>query len=144
VAAGACFALLFLAESAETFVLLRLLGAEMGFAQVMAVEPLVSLLRALAFFVPAGLGVQDLGYVALLRLVGVPRAAAVGAGFVLLKRMKELVWTTVGWSVLLRAEAREPAREATGEREEAADPVHLRVDEPDHADAPDRARAVGA
>jgi glycosyltransferase 2 family protein len=142
-AASLLFALVFLAESLETFLLLRLLGAPLTFGQAVAVEPLVSLLRALAFFVPAGLGVQDLGYVALLRVVGAPEAAAAGAAFVLLKRLKELVWVGAGWSLLLAADGR--AGEVRRERErEAPDPVRLRLDQPDDADAPGRARAARA
>jgi len=151
-AASFCYALVFLIEALETWALLRLVGAEVGFAQVLAVEPLVSLLRALAFFAPAGLGVQDLGYVALLQAVGVPQLAAVGAGFVLLKRTRELVWTGLGWSVLVAVEASAPSRdvgpgarpeeEAQSEAGAAEDPVRLRVAQPDHADAPDRARVA--
>jgi hypothetical protein len=111
--------------------------------QAVAVEPLVSLLRALAFFAPAGLGVQDLGYVALLRIVGVPGAAAVGAALVVLKRLKELAWAGGGWTVLFAAHGR-AAGEVGREREEAPDPVRLRLDQPDHADAPGRTRAARA
>ena len=140
-AAGLAFALVFLVESLETFLLLRLLGSPVTLGQAVAVEPLVSLLRALAFFVPAGLGVQELGYVALLRLVGAPEAAAVGAGFVLLKRLKELVWVGAGWSLLLAADGR-AAGEGEREHKEASDPVRLRLDQPDDPDAPGRTRAA--
>ncbi len=103
--AALCFTLVYFAEAAETLLLLRLLGAALTPAQALAIEPLVSLVRALAFFVPAGLGVQDLGYVSLLQLLGVGNAASVGAAFVLLKRLRELVWTAGGWSLLLAADA---------------------------------------
>jgi uncharacterized membrane protein YbhN (UPF0104 family) len=142
-AAALVFALVFLVESLETFLLLRLLGAPVTLGQAVAVEPLVSLLRALAFFAPAGLGVQDLGYVALLRVVGAPGAAAVGPAFVLLKRLKELLWMGAGWSLLLAADKR-AAGEVGLERKEAPDPVRLRLDQPDDADAPGRARAARA
>ena len=142
-AACAWFFLVYLAESLETLALLRLLGAEVSPWQVLAFEPLVSLLRAVAFFVPAGLGVQDLGYVTLLRLVGVPQAAAYGAAFVALKRLKELAWIAGGWAALLSAQSSPAEKEALGERT-ATDPLHLRIPQPDHADAPDRARAAGA
>ena len=161
-AAGACFTLVFVAEVGETLFLLRLLGAAVTPAQVLAFEPLVSLARATVFFVPAGLGVQDLGYLSLLHLLGIPNAAALGAAFVFLKRLKELLWSGAGWSLLLTSEARvpsahhPPACQASGvtasrqpgeagvEPGAAEDPLHLRVHEPDHADAPDCARAVGA
>jgi uncharacterized membrane protein YbhN (UPF0104 family) len=147
-AAGGLFVLVFVAEAAETWLLLRLLGAPVTPAQALVVEPVVSLVRAVAVFAPAGLGVQDLGYLSLLQLLGIPNAAAFGAAFVLLKRLKELLWTSAGWSLLLASEAR--PREAHGPEEVGLEPrkekdsLHLRVPEPDHADAPDRARALGA
>ena len=156
-AAAACFTLVFVAEAGETLFLLRLLGTRVTPAQVLVIEPVVSLVRAVAVFAPAGLGVQDLGYVSLLQLLGVPNAAAAGAAFVLLKRLKELVWTTAGWSLLLAADARRapalqhgwvqvgPRREEVGGEPGAAeDLVHLRDAEPDDADAPGRSRTVGA
>jgi uncharacterized membrane protein YbhN (UPF0104 family) len=142
-AASLLFALVFAAESLETFLLLRLLGAPVSLSQVVAVEPLASLLRALAFFAPAGLGIQDFAYVTLFRFVGVPGAASVSAAFVVLKRLKELVWVSGGWTVLLAAEAR-AAGEGAGERKEAPHPVRLRHLQPDDADAPGRARAARA
>jgi uncharacterized membrane protein YbhN (UPF0104 family) len=60
----------------------------------------------MVFFVPAGLGVQDLGYVAFLHASGVPEAAALGAAFVVLKRAKELAWVAAGWTILLAAGGR--------------------------------------
>ena len=137
------FALVFAAETLETFLLLRLLGAPVTLSQAVTVEPLASLLRALAFFAPAGLGIQDLGYVALFRLVHLPGAAAVSAAFMVLKRLKELVWVSGGWGVLLAAEPR-AAGEGGGERNEATDPLRLRHDQPDDADAPGGARAARA
>jgi uncharacterized membrane protein YbhN (UPF0104 family) len=142
-AAVLLFTLVFAAESLETFLLLRLLGAPVTLGQTAAVEPLVSLLRALAFFAPAGLGIQDIGYVALFRLVGVPGAISVSAAFVVLKRLKELAWVSGGWAVLFAVEAR-AAGEGAGERKEAPDPVRLRHDQSDDADAPGRTRAARA
>lgn len=143
VASLACFALVFLTESIEAFVLLRLVGAEVSFAQVTAIEPLVSLLRALAFFAPLGLGVQELGYVALLHELAVPQAAAVAAAFVLFKRGREAASTALGWAVLLTVDAQAgPGTEEANEPRERQAAVHLRVAQPDDADAPDRARVA--
>jgi len=157
--AGGCFALVFVAEAAETLLLLRLLGVAVTPAQVLAIEPVVSLVRSLAVFAPAGLGIQDLGYVSLLYLLGVPNAGAAAAAFVLLKRLKELVWTSAGWTLLVAADANVPpgaelscrtpaasggAKEGGLEARAAEAAVHLRFAEPDHADASGRARAAGA
>jgi len=83
-----------LLEAAEAWLLLRLLGAPVTVGQAIALEALVSVARAAAFAVPGGLGVQDLGYHALLRgLVGEPAAAA----FVLLKRGRDLTWIAIAF-----------------------------------------------
>jgi len=94
------------AEAGETWVLLKLLGMDLSFAAVLAFEPVVSFARSAAFFIPAGLGVQDAGYMAFLRQAGVPDAVNRAAAFVLLKRFKEVVWIAIGWILLLTARAR--------------------------------------
>ena len=68
------------AEAGETWVLLRLLGVDLSFAAVLAFEPVVSFARSAAFFIPAGLGVQDAGYMAFLRQAGgTPRGAGLAS-----------------------------------------------------------------
>jgi hypothetical protein len=49
---------------------------------------------------PAGLGVQDLGYLTFLRALQVPDVLNVAAAFLLLKRSKECFWAVVGYVVL--------------------------------------------
>lgn len=86
-----------LVEGTETWIILRLLHVDLSYAQVLSFEVVVSLLRSMAFMVPAGLGVQDAGYVAFLSAFGVPEAATVGVAFVLVKRTKEIFWVAVGF-----------------------------------------------
>jgi hypothetical protein len=50
--------------------------------------------------VPAGLGVQDLSYLAFLRALQVPDALNVAAAFLLLKRSKECFWSMIGYALL--------------------------------------------
>lgn len=85
-----------LLEAVEAAVILRLLGVSMPFGEVLAFEVVISLLRSIAFVVPAGLGIQDAGYVAFLSAFGVPAPAATAVAFVLLKRAKELFWILAG------------------------------------------------
>ena len=99
------------AEAGETWVLLRLLGVDLSFAAVLAFEPVVSFARSAAFFIPAGLGVQDAGYMAFLQHAGIADAVNRAAAFVLLKRFKELVWIAVGWILLLATRARTRERD---------------------------------
>jgi uncharacterized membrane protein YbhN (UPF0104 family) len=85
-------------ESVEAFVLLRLVGAHLSFAEVLSFEAGLSVLRSAWFFAPAGLGAQDLGYLAALHAFGVPDASAVGAAFLVLKRGRELLWVALGYA----------------------------------------------
>jgi uncharacterized membrane protein YbhN (UPF0104 family) len=97
-------------EATETFLLLRLLGAQVSFLEVFPIEATLSFVRSAAFLAPAGLGVQDLGYVALLPAVPHPVVLA----FVASKRGKELLWAAVGYLALLAWKAPAPlAQEAS-------------------------------
>lgn len=90
-----------LVEGAEAWIILRLLDVRITYAQVLAIEVVVSFLRSLTFMVPAGLGVLDAGYVAFFGAFGVPDAATLGVAFVLVKRTKEVLWILVGFSLFL-------------------------------------------
>ena len=87
-------------ELLETAVILRVLGVDQPFVAAACLEVLLTLVRHVVFVVPAGLGVQDLGYVAGLAALGVPDAGSVGAAFVLVKRTKELGWIALGYVLL--------------------------------------------
>ena len=84
----------------ETYLFLRLLGAEVPFTSALVVETAIIVIRSVAVPVPAGLGVQDVGYVLCLKALGVPDATNVGTAFVLLKRGKDLFWILVGVALL--------------------------------------------
>jgi uncharacterized membrane protein YbhN (UPF0104 family) len=58
---------------------------------------MASILRILFFFIPAGLGAQEIGYVMVLTTFGLPEPLALSASYIMLKRSKELVWATVGY-----------------------------------------------
>jgi uncharacterized membrane protein YbhN (UPF0104 family) len=96
------FSCVWVAEAGETYLFLSLLGAHLSFRQVFSFDSPLVLLRGLAFFVPAGLGIQDLGYAAFLNALGVANAITVGAAFVLVKRSKEIFWIAVGYLLLAR------------------------------------------
>lgn len=87
-------------ETGETWLITRLLGLHWSFAAVAAMELLVVLVRHVVFVVPAGLGVQDAGYVLFFQLLGAPEPTTTGAAFSLLKRAKELCWIAVGYLLL--------------------------------------------
>lgn len=89
-----------LLEACETFLILHLLGVHLSWKTAGALEVSASFLRNVAFLVPAGLGVQDLSYLAFLRALGVPDALDVAAAFLLLKRCKECFWALCGYAIL--------------------------------------------
>lgn len=89
-----------LLEAVDTFLILYLLGVRLPWPTLGAIEVSASFLRNVAFMVPAGLGVQDMSYLAFLRALNVPDALNVAAAFLLLKRCKEGFWAACGYLVL--------------------------------------------
>ena len=89
-----------LIRSLETYLFLRLVGVDVPLSAAMVIETALILVRAMAVPVPAGLGVQDLGYVLSVRALGVPDPTTVGAAFVLLKRGKDVFWIATGFLLL--------------------------------------------
>jgi uncharacterized membrane protein YbhN (UPF0104 family) len=76
------------------------LGVELDFFAIASVEVCLSFLKNVLFVLPAGIGVQDIGYVSCLSALGVPDALTIGAAFTALKRGKELFWAAVGYALL--------------------------------------------
>ncbi|RMH26677.1 MAG: TIGR00374 family protein [Planctomycetota bacterium] len=94
----------------ETYVALRLVGVEVGPARVLALEALAQAVRAGAFLVPAGVGVQEGAFVALGAALGIPAPAALAVS--LCKRTRELILgvpALVAWQVYLGAPAKRSA-----------------------------------
>jgi uncharacterized membrane protein YbhN (UPF0104 family) len=83
----------------ESYIILRLLGVELSFLQVLSMDTAITMLRALFFFIPSGLGVQELGYRVFFQALGMHDFQDYGA-FVLLRRFKELLWYTFGYGVM--------------------------------------------
>jgi uncharacterized membrane protein YbhN (UPF0104 family) len=97
---GAFFLCGWLCEALESFLILKILGVELDFFALASIEVLLSFLKNVLFVVPAGIGVQELGYVSCLSALGVPDALTIGAAFSALKRGKELFWAAVGYALL--------------------------------------------
>jgi hypothetical protein len=89
-----------LLETLETALILALLGVSLPLSSVGSMEVALSFVRSVVFVVPAGLGVQDVGYVTFIQALGVPDALHVAAAFLILKRAKEVVWAAFGYCVL--------------------------------------------
>ena len=97
-----CYLGIWISETCETWFILTLLGAGLSWRTVFCFDPLLTLTRGLAFFTPSGLGVQDLGYHAFLKGLGVAQAINVWGAFVLVKRGKEIFWIIIGYLLLAR------------------------------------------
>jgi hypothetical protein len=85
-------------ESASSWLALSVLGARVSFADVLLVDAALSVLRSVVVFAPAGLGVQDLGYLTLFDVIGLH---GVGPAFLVLKRTKDLAVFVVGALLLV-------------------------------------------
>lgn len=96
----AAFVLEWLVEGAETLLVLRCLGSPLGIGAVLMLDGVGSLLRALVFFVPAGLGFQDAAQILLLGALGVHDPQVLGAALIVAKRSKEVFWVVTGASFL--------------------------------------------
>ena len=75
-------------------------AVELPLLTAVVVETAIIVVRSVAVPVPAGLGVQDVGYVLCLQALGVPDATTVGTAFVLLKRGKDLFWILLGFVLM--------------------------------------------
>lgn len=106
---GLCYLAVWLLEGFETWLILQIIGVDLPLGHVLFMEALVVSLRSAVVVVPAGLGVQEAGYVAFLGAFAVPAAASVGVAFSVLKRFKEAFWGLVGYVcfVLARPRARQ-------------------------------------
>jgi uncharacterized protein (TIRG00374 family) len=84
----------------ETYLILHILGLKVTFFQVLAFDTALTILRAIFFFIPSGLGIQDLGYLAFFHALGIPDYLAYGGAFVMLRRLKEVIWYSIGYGVM--------------------------------------------
>jgi hypothetical protein len=89
-------------ETIETYIYLHVLGYNISFTEAFAMEIMVSALRLVMFFLPSGVGVQDIGYAALMTAMGMVHSPADAASFVLLKRAKDIAGIIIGYILLLR------------------------------------------
>jgi putative membrane protein len=92
----------------EVYWALAFFGHPVSIASALAVEALTQAVRHAAFFMPAGLGVQEAAIMVLAHMAGVDREA--GIALALVKRMREVLFGCIalaGWQL---AEVRRNAR----------------------------------
>lgn len=79
-----------IAEGLETWAALRFLGVPVGFSKALVLESLTQAARQFIFIVPAGLGVQELGLVAVGHVLGIGSDVAIALS--LAKRMTRILF----------------------------------------------------
>ncbi|MBE0642759.1 MAG: flippase-like domain-containing protein [Bacteroidetes bacterium] len=80
----------------ETWLILTLLGANVTIVQAVIIESIAALVKLLFFFIPSGLGAQEISFAALLSALIGPEALALSAAFIVIRRGKELAWAGIG------------------------------------------------
>jgi glycosyltransferase 2 family protein len=98
-------------EGLEVWLILHLLRVDVPITTAFYIEAIVASCRSLLPLTPAGLGVQDAGYVACFTALGLPGALGVGAAFCLAKRTRELGWCALGavcWALARRQTIEQP------------------------------------
>lgn len=88
------------ATALETYLIVTLLGYSITLPQAIAIESSVSFIRVLFFFIPAGLGAQEAGFVTLFTAFRFPGSVEMSAAFVIVRRFKEFLWIAFGYSIL--------------------------------------------
>ena len=84
----------------ETYVVLRVLGADIDFSVAFLITSLTLIINSLFFFMPSNIGVLEGGQVFLLAALGLNPALGLSLGII--KRMRKIFWISVGWLFLTR------------------------------------------
>jgi uncharacterized protein (TIRG00374 family) len=114
-------------EGLEVWVILRVLNVDVPLTTALYIEAMVASCRSLLPITPAGLGVQDAGYVACFTALGLPGALGVGCAFCLAKRTRELLWCALGAACLALARRGPSAAAKAARPSESADAVRPSV-----------------
>ncbi len=85
------------AGGVETYFFCRLVGMDITVMQGVVLEALMQLVRTGSFFIPMNLGAQEGGFAFFIGAMGY--APVSGVAVSLLKRMRQLLWTGVGFVV---------------------------------------------
>ncbi len=89
------------AGTAETYLILALMGLPVDLPRAFAIEALSGLVKGVTFVIPGSLGGQEAGNLVLFAGFDFPMAAAVG--YSLVRRLRELLWAAIGLVILARA-----------------------------------------
>lgn len=90
----------------EVYMIARLVGLPIGFAEAWLLESLIQVLRIVTFFIPSSIGVQEGGIVLIFEQFGF--ASGPSLTFALIRRLREILWIGLGltlWSFLKEKKA---------------------------------------
>lgn len=99
-----------IAESFEVYVMLRVLGVSPAPEDVLAMEAFLTVIRGLAIVSPGALGVQEVAYMSFVPSLGLG-STELASALVVLRRMRDLVCIAVGY-LLVANLVRSPTRAA--------------------------------
>lgn len=91
----------------ETYVILVALGLRVGWVDLLILEALTKVIKAMFFFVPGRVGTDEGGIAVVFELLGFGLAR--GIGLALVRRLRALVWSAAGLVFLSRHALRRPA-----------------------------------
>jgi hypothetical protein len=101
-----------LTDTIESVLVARIIGLDIGFVPLLLTEAILSVVKLAGFFLPSGIIVKDLGYVALFNAVGVAFTGSQIAVFVAVKRLINIAWIVIGFAVLFASGFRLPAKKS--------------------------------
>ncbi len=95
-----------IAGAAEVFVIMTLIGHPVGWIEAVIIEALAQPTRLLGIVIPATLGVQEAGGMLIFGLLGL--RPELGLALMLLKRVREIGFSALGFALLARVRPAEP------------------------------------
>ena len=95
----------------EPWLILRWIGLPVSLAEATAIEAFSTGIRFAAFLVPGYLGALEAGHMAIFAALGL--GAPAGLSFTLIRRVRELAWTGLGFLLLIPLRAQAPTRRQT-------------------------------
>jgi len=87
-----------MADTIEIWLVSHLIQSPITWTQALALEAFIGVAKILGMFVPGSLGVQESGVVWLCHLFGLP--VVFGTSYALLRRVREICYAAVGWTLL--------------------------------------------
>jgi uncharacterized protein (TIRG00374 family) len=91
----------------EIYVILRAMGLEAGWVDVLIIETLSKVISTVFFFVPGRVGTEEGGLAGVCALLGF--GAARGVSLALVQRLRAVIWSALGLLILSRYAARKAA-----------------------------------